>query len=280
MASAKGYYRDRGLDVEIQYGGPNHPPYASLIEGSTDITYLNLATALIHYDPQRPIVNLAQIFQKNATLLLGKKSPRLNSLQDLKGKRISVWRGESGDQVRLLLAAMGVEAEIVPIDWSVNLLLNDAIDLMNVMHYNEFHRVLMAGLDIHELFVLDFAEHGYDLVDDGLYTTWDYYNNNPQTCSDFAEATLDGWLYALDHPEETVTETLRIMRQYHLPANRAHQTWMLNSVRALVLAHPGEVGYLREADFNKVRELVLANQLNTVKVEYPSFYPHAVQKRK
>lgn len=280
MASAKGFYRDRGLDVEIQYGGPNHPPYPSLVAGDTDITYLNLVTALTVSDPQRPLVNLAQIFQKNATLLLGKKSAQLNSLNDLKGKRIGVWRGESGDQVRLLLQAMGIDAEVVPIDWSVNLLLNDAIDLMNVMHYNEYHRVLMAGLDPQELFVLDFADYGYDLVDDGLYATQDFYLANTQTCKDFAEATMDGWLYALDHPEETVNETVRIMRQYHLPANRSHQRWMLNSIRALVLAHPGGVGYLNKADFDKVQELLLTYQPNHPRVDYQSFYPHAIQKRK
>ncbi len=274
MAREKGFYRKRGLDVEILPGGGDHPPYPSLMEGSCDIANLNLITALTYYDPARPIVNLSQISQKNSTLLVGKKTSGIRTIQDLRGKKIGVWRNEGGDHTRYFLERLDLNIRIIPFDWSVNLLVNDAIDMMSAMDYNEFHRILMSGLNEDELVIFDLAEHDYNLVDDGLYTTRSFYEQHPKQCRDFTAATFEGWNYALSHPEETLSVVLRYLRESHLPANPEHQAWMLAHMQKRILDGRNPAGYLHPADFNLANQILIERGLLTKPVDYRTFYPH------
>lgn len=274
MAQRQGFYRARGLDVEIQNGGPETPPTQALIAGTTDITTINLSYALTTFEDSR-LVNLAQVFQTSSTLLVGRRNPQLRRTSDLKGKKIGVWMDESGEMVKLVLKELNIEAETVPVDWTVSLLLSDAVDLLNAMTYNEYHRILMAGLDPDELTVFSFSNLGYDLPEDGLYTTPAFYAANPQACEAFAQATMEGWIYAFDHPQETIEEVLRIMRLNFLPANHPHQAWMLSQIKPLVLARPDGVGQLRKEDFDRVQNMLLKHGLISQPADFQSFHPHA-----
>lgn len=274
MAKEKGFYQDRGLDVEILPGGGDHQPYQSLMEGSTDISNFNLITALKYYDPQNPIVMLAQTSQKNSTLLVGKKSSGIRSIGDLRGKKIGVWRDEGGDHTRFFLESLNLDIRAIPLDWSVNLLLEDAVDMMNAMTYNEYHRVLMSGLDEDDLVVFDLADYSFDLVDDGIYTTQAFFDRHPRQCRDFTAATLAGWNYALQHPQETLAVVLRYLRESHLPANPEHQAWMLDHMRSRVLEDPSRLGFLDPQDFELATRILMERGIITKAVDYQTFYPH------
>lgn len=274
MAKEKGFYRKRGLDVEILSGGLEHPPYSSLMDGYADISNLNLVTALSYYNTGKPLVNLAQISQKNSTLLVGKKSSGIKTIEDLRDKRIGVWRGESGIHTILFLENLKQNIQVIPLDWSVNLLLNNAIDLMSVMDYNEYNRILMSGLNEDELVVFNLADYGYSLVDDGLYTTKSFYDKYPKQCQDFAAATIEGWIYAINHQDETLNVVLRYQREAYLPANPEHQRWMLAHMKDRVLEDPKLVGYLHQEDFDFVQSILIERGLISKPIDYHTFYPH------
>ncbi|MDD4224287.1 MAG: ABC transporter substrate-binding protein [Candidatus Cloacimonetes bacterium] len=274
MAREKGFYRQRGLEVELLSGGGDYPPYQSLMEGSAEIANLNLITALNNYDPARPIVNLAQISQKNSTLLVGKKSSGIRTIEDLRGKKVGIWRDEGGIHTIYFLEMLDLDIQVIPFDWSVNLLLNDAIDMMSVMDYNEYHRILMSGLDEDELVVFDLADYDYNLVDDGIYTKRSFYEAHRQQCDDFTEATIQGWLYALEHPEETLNVVLRYQRENYLPANPEHQAWMLDHMKRRVLQDSHPPGFLALEDFNLAHRILEERGLIPKAIDYNTFFPH------
>ncbi|MGC9362902.1 MAG: ABC transporter substrate-binding protein, partial [Candidatus Syntrophosphaera sp.] len=243
MALEKGFYLKRGLDVQILPGGVQYPPYQSLVNGECEISNNNLYNIMKRYHEGPPLVNLAQISQRNSTLLVAKKTSGISTLNDMQGKRIGLWRDEGADYLRLFFEHVGLDVQIIQMDWSVNLLLNDAVDAMNAMTYNEYHRILMSGLDEDDLVVFDPADYGFNLIEDGLYTTRDFYDKHTRECIAFAEATLEGWLYAFDHRDETLDVVLRYQRQNNLPANRAHQAWMLDHMRNHIFDGTEEIGF-------------------------------------
>jgi NitT/TauT family transport system substrate-binding protein len=275
IAAEKGFYRNYGLDVEIQSGGPDFPAYEALVSGQSDIVTLFLSTALNRYSQETPLVNLAQISQRSAIMLVGKRSPSLNRIEQLNGKKIGLWRNDFREPSLIFFQEKGLNVEPVPIDWSVNLLLNNAIDMMNVMLYNEYHQVLMAGLDKEELFEIRLSDEGYNIVEDGIYTTEEFYQKNPEACRQFAEATIDGWIYALNHPEETLEVVIRRMRQDHIAANRPHQAWMLDKMKELILADPDNIGVLSKKDFDFAQTLMYKHDLLRQKIDYRAFCPNA-----
>jgi len=89
--------------------------------------------------------------------------------------------------------------DIVDLDTSINLFLKDGIDIMNVMRYNEYHQLQQAGIDIEDLFTVSFADIGLNVADNGLYTTREFYEKHSKHCRDFVDATIEGWLYAINN---------------------------------------------------------------------------------
>ncbi len=274
VAKDKGFYAQRGLEVEILSGGGDHPPYQSLVDGSADISNLNLITALDYHVTDHPLVCLAQISQKCSTVLVGKKTSGIKTITDLEGKKIGVWRDEGGDHVRFFLESLGLNIRVVPIDWSVNLLLNDAIDMMNAMVYNEYNRILMSGFREEDLVVLDLADYGFGLVEDGLYATKDFYELHKQQCEDFTAATIEGWIYAQSHKGEALDVVLRYLRENKLPANPEHQAWMLDHMIPKIMEDPHRVGQLELHDFNLAQKILMDRGILANPVDYGSFFPH------
>lgn len=270
VALEKGFYLQRGLDVEILEGGPDYPQYGSLLDSSADVVGLHLLIGMNYFNSPRPVVNIGQVLQKSSTLLVGKKSTGIANLKDLAGKKVGVWRGQS--YVRYFLDEQHLGIRSIPIDWSVNLLLNDAIDMMNATSYNEYHRIMMSGLDEDELVVFPLAEHGFNVVEDGLYVLKDYYKKHPQECKDFSEATMEGWLYAFEHPEEALQIVISRMRENHRPTNPGHQLWMLQHMEELILGN-GEPGKLKKSDLDFANRILMESGELKKPIPYEEFCP-------
>lgn len=274
MAEKKGFYRSYGLDVQILPGGADAPSYDNLQSGKTDITQLFLITAMTRDAENRNLVNLAQISQKSALMLVGKKDQGIRSQKDMNGRSLGLWRSDFRDLSLIYLKQNKLNMDIVNVDFTINLFLNNAIDMINVMRYNEYHRILQAGIDPDDLFTINFSEEGLNIIEDGLYCTRAYYNRYPEQCKRFAEATLDGWVYAINHQEETLETVLNIMRRHHIPANKPHQAWMLQEMRNVFMARPSEIGILRKTDFELVKNLLIEQNNPVTPQSYESFYPN------
>jgi len=276
MAKDRGFYKNYGLEVDIQDGGADNPAYEALMDGETDIITLFLLTALSRYTGNEALVNLAQYSQASTLMLVGKKSRGIDSLASLRGKKIGLWYSDFRELSLEFLRRNDIQAQIVPVDWTNTLFIHDAIDLINVMYYNEYHSLLTSGIDEKDLYVVRFSELGYDIVEDGIYTNRAFYNRNKAQCLAFAEASRDGWIYALNHPEETLQVVTRIMREHHIPTNMPHQRWMLNKIGEAILAKPASLGQLVRGDFLAARSLLAPQTPGLSDLKYEEFYPRAI----
>lgn len=275
MAAKRGFYDSYGLNVEIQSGGPDYPAYESLRNGSTDICTMFLLPALNAHDPEIELVNLAQVSQKSALMLVAKKSRGITSIKDIQGKKVGLWHSEFRDVSLAFLADKDIKTSIVPMGWQVSPFIYNAVDVINVMLYNEYHQVLTSGVDKADLFEVRFADIGYNIPEDGIYTTRKFYEANTQACMDFAEATMDGWIYAINHVDETLGVLMEIMKRDHIPANRPHQKWMLEKMRELILAQPEHLGKLDRKDYEQAVELLSRRNPDLQPPKFERFYPGA-----
>ncbi|MDD4309830.1 MAG: ABC transporter substrate-binding protein [Candidatus Cloacimonetes bacterium] len=275
VAAKKGFYKDYGIEVEIQAGGPDFPAYESIESGITDITQLFLLTALIRDSERNNLVNLLQLSQKSSLMLVAKKSRGINNISDMQHKNIGLWRTDFRELSLIFLEQNKLNMNLINVDWTINLFLHDVVEVINVMRYNEYHQILQAGVDPDDLFIVPFSEVGLNIVEDGLYTTREFYEQHTKECINFAEATMDGWLYAINHQEETLDLVLNIMQRHHIRANRPHQAWMLKEMREVILARPKGIGKLPEADFEYAKKLLENQNINASKQAYKDFMPNA-----
>jgi NitT/TauT family transport system substrate-binding protein len=138
------------------------------------------------------------------------------------------------------------------------------------MWYNEYHQLLLSGLNAEELQTFFFSDMGLNFPEDGFYCLEDTYRKNPQMCARLVDASIKGWLYAFEHQEEALDIVMKHANAAQTGTNRAHQRWMLARMRDLIIPdnHRDGLGKLKESDYHRVAAVL--KDLKIIK-EAPSF---------
>lgn len=275
VALERGFYSDFGIDVIIEMGGPDDPSSSALTERKADVVSMFLSKALREIDNGNQVINLAQISQKSSFLLVAKKNSGIRQINDLNNRRIGIWSNDFREPSMIFLNKYKISAHIVPVSWTTNVLAFDVVDIMNMMIYNEYDIFLNTGYEPDELTIFPLSDYGVNIPEDGIYCLKEYYEANRELCRDFAEATMQGWIYALNNEEETLSIVLSYLRENHLPANIPHQRWMLQKMHDSVLYNTDHFGKLSVTDYQKSVEMMKSNKMILNTIPYNEFVGYA-----
>lgn len=230
VAYEKGFYRESGLYVEIQHPSSSYSAFNRLLDGSSNVITQQLVQAMIAIDRGIPMVHILQTSQQNALLLVNRSDDML-TLEDVKDKKVGVWKVGFGDVFRIMCAEKGINTQWVPYLDGVNLFVSGAVDAFLTMSYNEYLQVKVAGFEDKPFIRLCDTE--YNFPEDGLYTTADFKKKYPDDVEDFAAASRRGWEYAREHPEEALDIVMKWMEKEKVYTSRIHQKWMLEEILRL-----------------------------------------------
>ncbi len=273
VAYEKGIYRKYGLDLVIIEGGPGRSSADYLKNRKTDFSTLWLSTAIQRRSEGMRLVNVGQIVQKSALMLVAKKSRGITSAKDLEGKKVGIWEGDFAIQPRAFFKKNNLHVKIVPQSFSINLFLRDGVDAASAMWYNEYHSIINSGLDPEELTTFFYQDYGLNFPEDGIYTLEDTFRKDPQMVCAFVKASIEGWMYAFSHPDEAIDIMLRRMIAAGVPANRMHQKWMLERMKDLI--SPGGRPFaarLKREDYEAVARELRRNGLIRQIPDFGRFY--------
>lgn len=234
MALEKGFYRKRGIELEILRGGPNAPASELLQDGRADFGSLFLAKAIQLHANDRAVVQLAQLVHRSSIMLVAKKKNDILSVPDMEGKKVGLWGAEFQLQAEALFKRLRIRVHAVPQSTTVNLFLRDGVEVASAMWYNEYHTILNSGLDPEDLSTFFFFDYGLNFPEDGIYCLESTYRRDPDWCCRFVRASLEGWRYAFEHQEETLDVVMRYVDAVGIASNRIHQRWMLARMRDLM----------------------------------------------
>lgn len=261
VALDKGFYKDAGLDVKIIHTSADASSLDLLKKGKADIVSSFLMDGIKLRVSGLPLVNIAQLSQHSALMMVTKKKSGLDTIEKLRGKKLGIWSSGFDDIPFAFMREKKINMQVVRIHSTINLFLMDGIDAMTVMNYNEYDQIINSGINEDELNTFFFADYGYDIPEDGLYCLQSTYNDKKEALNKFKQATLKGWEYAAENKEYTIDLVVAEMKKAHLPNNKAHQRWMLD--RMLELITPGEKkvkrGELLESDFKHAFDIIKLN---------------------
>ena len=274
VAQESGIYRKYGINLTIIPGGPEREPSEFLKDHRADFTTLWLSSGIKMRSEGTQVVNIAQIVQRSALMLVAKKSSGILRPQDMNGKKVGLWGPIFQVQPRAFFKKYNLQVKIVPQSYSMDLFLRDGVDVASAMWYNEYHTLLNAGLNPDELVPFFFHEHGLNFPEDGVYTLEETFHRDPLLCEAFVRASIEGWKYAFAHPEEALDIVMENLKKEHIPATRVHQKWMLERMRDLILPANGRVsmGTLRREDYQRVAQALKEHGLIEEMPEFTSFY--------
>ncbi|MDP3147650.1 MAG: ABC transporter substrate-binding protein [Ignavibacteria bacterium] len=253
MAYEKGIYKKHGLDIELLTGGPNRSSLDWLVERKTDFCAAWLSSALQVRDKNVKLVNICQLIQRSALMLVAKKGRGINSIKDLNGKKVALWQQDFRIQAEALFTKYNLKVKVYPLSETQNIFIRDVVDVTSVMWYNEYHLLLNSGYDSTDLQIFSFSDYDLNFPEDGIYVLEDFYNKNKSECKEFSDATLEGWDYAFSHEEETLQYVKKYLTKAKYAANEMHQRWMLRQMKKLLQPDAGVAsGELRARDYQNV----------------------------
>ena len=230
VAEAKGFYREAGVKVKIEHPSATQPSMSRLRNNECQATTLQLCQAMEMVDGGTPLVNILQTSMNNAMVIV---SARDKNPLTQKGVRVGIWSVGFGQLAICMSIKDHLEYQWVRFAQNVNLFLSGALDATLAMSYNEYYQLVQAGVKMTGENVYRFCDHGYNVQEDGVYMTRDYYEKHKEQARRFAEASRKGWEWATQHPEETLDIVMQYVDREHIATNRVLQRLMLRDVLRL-----------------------------------------------
>ncbi len=262
-AQQQGYYAEEGLEVELREIANSLTPIDSVLTG--DAQYGISDSSLVLQRLQgKPLVVLAAIFQHSPMVLMTTHSSGIISPLQLKGKRV-MYRKNIDDAVLLAMfseAGLGLNEHIhVDTSFDYKSLLNGEADALAGYTTNQPFYYQQSGVPIN---ILAPANYGIDFYGDMIFVEESYLKAHKEQALAFRRASLKGWAYALEHPEEIIDWILA-----NLDTDKSREHLLFEAERTARLIQPElvELGYVNANRFLRITDIYKSQQLADADVE-------------
>ena len=267
VAEAKGFYREAGVKVRIEHPSATQPALSRLRKQKCQATTLQLCQAMEIIDGGIPLVNILQTSMNNAMVIV---SARGKGPLPQKGAKVGIWRGNFGQLAICMSNQEHLDYQWVQFAQDVNLFVAGALDAMLAMSYNEYYQLVQAGVKMSDKNVYRFCDHGYNVQEDGVYMTREYYMKHKDQAHRFAQASRKGWEWVAEHPDEALDIVMQYVDKNHIATNRVMQRLMLKEVLRLQLDRESKKREfrLRPDMVKRSSRLMVENKMLTREITY------------
>jgi len=271
VAQDKGYYQAEGLDVTIKPGGPDIATPQVIAGGGADVIVDWMPSALASREKGVALVNIAQIFKKSGMMLTCRKDSGIKSPSDFRGKTLGVWFYGNEYPFLSWMSKLGIPTtggsngvKVLKQGFNVDPILQKQAECVSTMTYNEYWQIVDAGLSPSELVVYKYEDQGVSTLEDGLYVMENKLKNKAfvSKMARFLKASIKGWKYAGDHPDEAADIVLE--NDDTGAQTEKHQRRMMREISKLVGNQPQGIGYLIPADYRRTVDVLMSSDSDPV----------------
>jgi len=236
VAQARKHFEAEGLEVEFLEGGAGINPLAVLQRGEADIALSWFSNAWQRSPAEPAVTNVAQIFSGSALAVVCRISAGVYTANDIIGKQIGIW--ELGDEhvVQEMLRLLSIplaDVELVMQAPNGADLISGKLPCVTAMNYNEYWKILDAGIPATDLLIVSPEIFGIAHVEDGLYVLTERLESPEfrEELARFLRALRRGWQEARIAPTLAIETVQRIAPDL----NREHQRHMLETVLSITM---------------------------------------------
>ena len=265
VAKNKGLYKDKGLVVTINPGGPEISPVQMVVSKVDNFGITGADQIILAREKGVPVVALAVIY-KDSPVAIG--SLRKNNIllpEDLVGKKVGLIYGRDEETIyRALLAKEKINSKSVnevALLAGLSQLTTGAIDAQILYEINEPVLLAQQGFEVN---LIKPRDYGILFYSDVLFTTEDMIKENPEEVKNFVQASLNGWKLVFENPEEAISEVLSVNSSLDMN----HQTRFLELSKPLITGN-GDMGYSDKKVWEAMQDTLLSQGLlkNTVDID-------------
>jgi NitT/TauT family transport system substrate-binding protein len=263
VADRLGYYADEGLKVNIRPAGPDLKPMSTVADGTDDIGIGVSNQVALARSNGVPVKVIAQIFQDSANRYVLLSKNRINSLTNLRGKKVGLWLGGDEAEFVAMLASAGMnlsDVQVIPQGESVAPFLNGDYVLSEVTIYNELIQIENQLGNANSLQIVSPGEYNSAIVGDMIFVKESTVRDRRDQLVRFLRASLRGWRFAIQNPDKAVDLILAANPEL----NRDEQQRQLQAIIQLMLKGTSlnDIGKMNSGDYETmIRVLKQSGQL-------------------
>lgn len=266
VAETQGYYDEENIDLSLLPGGINVPRIDNVVSGQAQFGILSGDQLLTSRIAGQPVKAVAAIFQINPAAFFSLAASGIEKPADMTGKRVGVNPGSLTLPVVLHSAGLTLEdIEPVPLSSDLTPFLEGDADVWAGYVTDQVLTLENQGYDLNVIMAYDYGAFIYS---DVLFTTDALIENDPDLVARFVRATLRGWQYTLEHPDEAVDTILQFAPEQSRERTRAE----ILATIPLITTPRAELGLMDSLVWETTQHIALDNGLIDTPIDLASLY--------
>lgn len=201
LAEDNGHFAKEGLSVKIDRGYGSGDAIAKVASGAYEFGLADIPT-LVTFNAKNPnnkVVAVLAQYDKTETSIVALKKSGIKVPKDLAGRTIAAPAGTSARLLFPIFASVnGFDAQsvkwlTVKPDVKDSLLLRGEAEAVTAFPSTTLFFLQSQGVSLDDTVVLRFADHGLDLVGNGVIVSAEYAAKNPDAVKAFVRASVKGF---------------------------------------------------------------------------------------
>jgi len=251
VAKEKGFYQEKNLNVTIKELNKNVDLVENVLK-SENIYSIGKSSLVIDKLNDKDIVLLAAIYQSSPMTLITLKSSNINTLHDLKNKKVMLTHdAKAAASVTSMIKSQNINLDnihFMPHSFNLDDLINGKTDAMGCYLSNEPFTLKSKNIEFN-LFTP--SDYGFDFYSGVLFTSTNELNTNPQRVKNFYDASIKGWNYAFSNIEETA----KLIYEKYNTQNKTLDSLIYEAKILEKLAKKGKIEDIGSINSDKIEEI-------------------------
>jgi len=198
-ADRNGYYAAEGLSVNFIEGGPEVDLHDSVLDGTAQFAVAGADTLIVSRAEGKPLAAIAAIFRRNPLIFFAMADSNISGPQDFIGKTIQTIPRQQPIFTTMMDRVSVSSDQYTVVCCELEPFFSGDIDVSEGYLTNEVLAAQAAGYKLNIIYPEDYGVHFYA---DTIFTTDNFIINKPDLVRRFLRATLKGWRWAIETPEE------------------------------------------------------------------------------
>ena len=234
-AIEQGYYRDEGLDVSLKTVDLSKDLVQQVLNGESEYGVSD-CTLLLYHLKGLPVVLINQFFQHSPLVFISHRDSGIVSPYEMVGKKVSFNDDKQWDAPlnALLLKTLGQKntSKIKLVKQRLSILqsfLDHEVDVIPAYTTSEPFLLQQRGIEIN---IINPQSYGIDFYGDNLFTSQQELQAHPERVAKMSRATIKGWQYALEHPDEIIA---LIQKKYDPQLSTAYLQYAARTTKDMIV---------------------------------------------
>ncbi len=266
VADQKGFYAKENIKVTLRPGGVEHDENALVVSGEDDFGIVGAAQVLVARSQGLPVVACAAIYRTNPTVYFAMSGSGIEKPHDFIGKRVAT--GPTNFVLPAMMNKLGLsmdQFEPVSPEYDMEAFFDGKVDVW-IGYLTD--QVIAAREQGYELNLIYPAHYGIHVYGDVIITSENIIADNSDLVERFLRATLRGWRYAIENPDEAIAITLK----YDETLDEAHQKAIMEAQMPLIHTGEDQIGWMKDEIWHGMHEMLLEQGVLTEPLDVEQVY--------